>query len=35
MLHYCNLKCVPVTVVDEIAFKIHVETTVGRCGEVN
>jgi len=30
-----NLKYVPVTVVSEITFKIHVETNIGRCGEVN
>jgi hypothetical protein len=30
-----DLKHVPVTVVSEIAFKIRVETTIGRLGEVN
>jgi len=35
MLHCGNLKHVSVTVVSEIAFKMHVETTIGRCGEVN
>ena len=35
MLQCCNLNHVSATVVSEIAFKIHVETTIGCCGEVN
>jgi hypothetical protein len=35
MLHYGNLKHVLVTVVSEIAFKTHVETTIRHLGEVN
>jgi hypothetical protein len=35
MLHHANLKYVPVTVVNEIAFKSNVETTIQRWGEMN